>query len=59
MTKKTVSRRNIRTQDEKSGKRLMGVIVRAVVDGKPVKVVSEPSNMRWIAAGKKDTVELQ
>ena len=59
VTKKTVSRRNIRTQDEKSGKRLMGVIVRAVVDGKPVKVVSEPSNMRWIAAGKKDTVELQ
>ena len=44
---------------DKSGTRLMGVIIRALVDGKPVKVISEPSNMRWIAAGKKDTVELE
>lgn len=36
----------------------MGVIVRAMVDGKPVKVISEPSNSRWTAAGKKDVVSL-
>lgn len=43
---------------EKTGKRLMGVIVRAVSEGKTYKVISEPSNMKWIAAGKKETVEL-
>lgn len=43
---------------QKYGERLMGVIVRAIVDGKPVKVISEPSNSRWVAAGKKDPVAL-
>ena len=46
------------TSKDKSGTRLMGVIVRAMVDGKPVKVVTEPSNSRWEAAAKKDTIEL-
>lgn len=47
------------TDKQKSGTRLMGVIVRAMVDGKPVKVVSEPGNTRWVAAGKKDVVTLE
>lgn len=46
------------TTKDKSGSRLMGVIVRAMVDGKPVKVVTEPSNSQWEAAAKKDKVDL-
>lgn len=46
------------TDKEKSGTRLMGVIVRAMVDGKPVKVISEPNNSKWVAAGKKPIVQL-
>lgn len=51
-------RRSRRIDKEETGDRLMGVILRAMVDGKPVKVISEPSNMKWVAAGKKDSVEL-
>ena len=57
--KKISGGRNRRRIDkEETGERLMGVILRAVVDGKPVKVISEPSNMKWVNAGKKDSVEL-
>lgn len=51
-------RRSRSVNKEKTGKRLMGVIVRAVSEGKTYKVISEPSNMKWVAAGKKETVEL-
>ena len=44
---------------DKTGTRLMGVIVRAMVDGKPVKVISEPNNSKWIAAGKNDVISLE
>ncbi len=63
-TTKTFQRRRRRggggggTHSTKSGTRLMGVIVRALHDGKPVKVVCEPSNSKWTAAGKKQKVEL-
>ena len=59
VTEKTGYGRNAKTNKQKTGTRLMGVILRAMVDGKPVKVISEPSNSQWIAAGKKESIELK
>lgn len=42
-----------------SGMRHVGVIVRAIEDGKVAKVYTYPSNSSWAAAGKKDVVTFE
>ena len=44
---------------KRMGEKYLGVIVRAVIDGKVVKVVSVPNNAKWNAAAKEDTFILQ
>lgn len=50
---------SIRSQTTKSGTVYLGCIVRALMDGKPVKAKSSPSRSSWERAGKMDNPTLK